>query len=157
MAPCQWGFLGWWRIVINMKAEKKFCSGIQILWVVVYNCSVNYWQIILNIDEEIYGGQGLIHRDQYTKQTISRRWVFQFFEETSHEEAYVNFAASYMTFSITYFAAILRVDGTRYCLEVLLPSRTAQVSALVKDLSNWLLPIANGTGFETPQKISREE
>lgn len=32
-------------------------------------------QIILNSDEEIYGGQGLIDRDQYAQRTISRKWV----------------------------------------------------------------------------------
>ncbi|KAK6154438.1 hypothetical protein DH2020_008686 [Rehmannia glutinosa] len=49
------------------------------------------YQIVLNTDEEIYGGQGLIGRDQYAQRTISRR-----------------------------------TDGSRFCLEVPLPSRTAQ-------------------------------
>ncbi|KAL0310996.1 UNVERIFIED_CONTAM: 1,4-alpha-glucan-branching enzyme 3, chloroplastic/amyloplastic, partial [Sesamum angustifolium] len=49
------------------------------------------YQIVLNTDEEIYGGQGLIGGDQYAQRTISRR-----------------------------------TDGTRFCLEVPLPSRTAQ-------------------------------
>lgn len=37
-------------------------------------------QIILNTDEEIYGGQGLIDRDQYAQRTISRRFVMMFCE-----------------------------------------------------------------------------
>ncbi|KAK6132859.1 hypothetical protein DH2020_033390 [Rehmannia glutinosa] len=53
--------------------------------------------IVLNTDEEIYGGQGLIGRDQYAQRTINRR-----------------------------------TDGSRFCLEVPLPNRTAQVSAVVK-------------------------
>ncbi|KAI3466267.1 hypothetical protein Pfo_022930 [Paulownia fortunei] len=57
------------------------------------------YQIMLNTDEEIYGGQGLIDRDQYAQRTISRR-----------------------------------TDGTRFCLEVPLPSRTAQVYKLTRIL-----------------------
>ncbi|XP_011097853.1 1,4-alpha-glucan-branching enzyme 3, chloroplastic/amyloplastic [Sesamum indicum] len=57
------------------------------------------YQIVLNTDEEIYGGQGLIGRDQYAQRTISRR-----------------------------------TDGTRFCLEVPLPSRTAQVYKLTRIL-----------------------
>ncbi|KAL0320820.1 UNVERIFIED_CONTAM: 1,4-alpha-glucan-branching enzyme 3, chloroplastic/amyloplastic [Sesamum radiatum] len=55
--------------------------------------------IVLNTDEEIYGGQELIGRDQYAQRTISRR-----------------------------------TDGTRFCLEVPLPSRTAQVYKLTRIL-----------------------
>ncbi|XP_051133984.1 1,4-alpha-glucan-branching enzyme 3, chloroplastic/amyloplastic isoform X2 [Andrographis paniculata] len=57
------------------------------------------YKIILNTDEEIYGGEALIHQDQYTQQTISRR-----------------------------------MDGARYCLELPLPSRTAQVYKLSRIL-----------------------
>ncbi|XP_075483299.1 1,4-alpha-glucan-branching enzyme 3, chloroplastic/amyloplastic [Primulina tabacum] len=57
------------------------------------------YQVILNTDEKIYGGQGLIHLDRYTQRTISRR-----------------------------------TDGARFCLEVPLPSRTAQVYKLARIL-----------------------
>ncbi|KAK4420789.1 1,4-alpha-glucan-branching enzyme 3, chloroplastic/amyloplastic [Sesamum alatum] len=57
------------------------------------------YQIMLNTDEEIYGGQGLIGCDQYAQRTISRR-----------------------------------TDGSRFCLEVSLPSRTAQVLKLTRIL-----------------------
>lgn len=57
------------------------------------------YQIILNTDEEIYGGQGLIDRDQYAQRTISRR-----------------------------------IDGARLCLDVPVPSRTAQVYKLTRIL-----------------------
>ncbi|PIN01725.1 1,4-alpha-glucan branching enzyme/starch branching enzyme II [Handroanthus impetiginosus] len=57
------------------------------------------YQILLNTDEEIYGGQGLISQDKYTQRTIIRR-----------------------------------TDGARYCLEVPLPSRTAQVYKLTRIL-----------------------
>lgn len=30
-------------------------------------------QLILNTDEKIYGGQGLVHLDRYTQRTIIRR------------------------------------------------------------------------------------
>ncbi|KAL3644109.1 1,4-alpha-glucan-branching enzyme 3, chloroplastic/amyloplastic [Castilleja foliolosa] len=57
------------------------------------------YQIALNTDEDIYGGRGLIGKDQYTQRTISRR-----------------------------------TDGARFCLELPLPSRTAQVYKLTRIL-----------------------
>ncbi|KAL6543147.1 1,4-alpha-glucan-branching enzyme 3, chloroplastic/amyloplastic [Orobanche hederae] len=57
------------------------------------------YQIVLNTDEEVYGGQGLIGKDQYAQRTINRR-----------------------------------TDGARFCLEVPLPSRTAQVYKLTRIL-----------------------
>ncbi|KAL8505523.1 hypothetical protein ACS0TY_016681 [Phlomoides rotata] len=57
------------------------------------------YQIVLNTDEDVYGGQELIGRDQYAQKTINRR-----------------------------------TDGSRYSLEVLLPSRTAQVYKLTRIL-----------------------
>ncbi|KAB1215165.1 1,4-alpha-glucan-branching enzyme 3, chloroplastic/amyloplastic [Morella rubra] len=52
------------------------------------------YQVILNTDEIKYGGQGLLHNNQYLRRTISKR-----------------------------------VDALRNCLEVPLPSRSAQVGA----------------------------
>ncbi|CAI9773428.1 unnamed protein product [Fraxinus pennsylvanica] len=57
------------------------------------------YQIVMNTDEKMYGGQGLIGHDQYVQRTISRR-----------------------------------IDGVRFCLEVPLPSRTAQVYKLTRIL-----------------------
>ncbi|KAG8365096.1 hypothetical protein BUALT_Bualt18G0068700 [Buddleja alternifolia] len=57
------------------------------------------YQIAINTDEKIYGGQGLISQDQYVQRTISRR-----------------------------------TDGARFCVEVPLPSRTAQVYKLTRIL-----------------------
>ncbi|CAI9088371.1 OLC1v1022679C1 [Oldenlandia corymbosa var. corymbosa] len=57
------------------------------------------YQIILNTDEEKYGGQGSIKRELYVQRTISGR-----------------------------------TDGMRTCLEVPLPSRTAQVYKLTRIL-----------------------
>lgn len=57
------------------------------------------YQVILNTDENNYGGQGLIGNDQYILRTVSKR-----------------------------------VDGMRICLEVPLPSRTAQVYKLTRIL-----------------------
>ncbi|KAK4491740.1 hypothetical protein RD792_002515 [Penstemon davidsonii] len=53
------------------------------------------YQVMLNTDEKIYGGQGLIDQAQYVQRSISKR-----------------------------------IDGARFCLEVPLPSRSAQVSVI---------------------------
>ncbi|KAL3851188.1 hypothetical protein ACJIZ3_013070 [Penstemon smallii] len=57
------------------------------------------YQVMLNTDEKIYGGQGLIDQAQYVQRSISKR-----------------------------------IDGARFCLEVPLPSRSAQVYKLTRIL-----------------------
>ncbi|GFQ08880.1 1 4-alpha-glucan-branching enzyme 3 chloroplastic/amyloplastic [Phtheirospermum japonicum] len=70
------------------------------------------YQIVLNTDEDIYGGQGLIGKDQYGQRTISRR-----------------------------------TDGARYCLELPLPSRTAQVYKLTR-----ILRVSSNSYFQYDDK-----
>lgn len=67
---------------------EKYCVGVD---------EAGEYQVILNTDEEKYGGQALIPKKQYTQRTITKR-----------------------------------IDSMRNCLEVSLPSRTAQVYKLTR-------------------------
>lgn len=86
-------------------------------------------KVVLNTDETKFGGQGHIKDNQYLRRTISRRQLFTFLNLfLSFPQQFFGTSTQGSTFfHLIWHFCLCRVDGLRNCLEVCLPSRTAQV------------------------------
>ena len=86
-------------------------------------------KVVLNTDETKFGGQGLIKDNQYLQRTISRRQLFTFLNLFlfSPQQFFGTSTQGCTFFYLIWHFCLCRVDGLRNCLEVCLPSRTAQV------------------------------